>query len=175
MQQFLSMMDEERHMKDGYEGKSAGQMLAEVARLLLLLLLSMLKWLGRLLLRGLKLLLKLVCKGLLWLIDATGRGIERLQAFWNDNDTQEKLRKLREGTVAAGRQLWQWTVVAAKATWRGLVWMGRNTAKGAVWLARRPRTEVCCMCLCKMAATAVARPAQMASRPCTCLEAFQKE
>lgn len=131
------MMDEERHMKDGYEGKSAGQMLAEVARLLLLLLLSMLKWLGRLMLRGLKLLLKLVCKGLLWLIDATGRGIERLQAFWNDNDTQEKLRKLREGTVAAGRQLWQWTVVAAKATWRGLVWMGRNTAKGAVWLAKK--------------------------------------
>lgn len=131
------MMDEERHTNDGFEGKSAGQMLAEVGRLLLLLLLNLLKWLGRLLLRGLKLLLKLVCKGLLWLIDATGRGIERLRAFWNDNDTQEKLRKLREGLVAASEQLWLWTVVAAKATWRGLVWLARNTAKGSVWLAKK--------------------------------------
>lgn len=130
-------MNDERHKRDDFEGKSASEMLTEVGRLLLLLLLNMLKWLGRLLLRGLKLLLKLICKGLLWLIDATGRGIERLRAFWNDNDTQEKLRKLRAGIVAAGEQLWLWTVVAAKATGCGLVWLGRNTAKGSVWLAKK--------------------------------------
>ena len=85
-------------------------------------------------LRGLKLLLKYICKGLLWLIDATGYAIERLQAFWNDNNTQEKLRKMKAGLIAAGEQLWAWTVAGSKATWRGLVWLAKKTVQGIIHL-----------------------------------------
>lgn len=127
-------MDDERHINDDFEGKSGSQMLAEVGRLILLLLLTLLKWLGRLLLRGLKLLLKYICKGLLWLIDATGYAIERLQAFWNDNNTQEKLRKMKAALVTAGEQLWSWTVAGSKATWRGLVWLANKTVQGIIHL-----------------------------------------
>lgn len=131
------MMEDLNPIQDDYEGKSAGRMLAEVGRLLLLLLGKLLKVLGRLVLRLLRLLLKLVCKGLLALIDGTRVAIERLQEFWNDNNTQEKLRKLRAWIVLAGQKLWEWTVVAARATWKGLLWTARNSAEGLVWLLRK--------------------------------------
>lgn len=130
-------MDEEQRSHNDFEGKSGSQMLAEVGRLLLLLLGKMLRALGRLILRALKYLLKLLCKGLLWLIDATGRGIERLQAFWKDNDTQEKLRKMRGALVCAGQQLWTWTKQAAAATWTGLLWTAQHVMRGTVWLCQK--------------------------------------
>ena len=65
-------MTDEHHKnphKDPFEDKSGGAMLAEVGRLLLVLLGRLLKLLLKYILRALKFILKWICKGLIALID----------------------------------------------------------------------------------------------------------
>lgn len=117
-----------------YNDKTILQMLREVGHLLLVLLARLLIALLKLLMRFGKILLKLVCKFLLLVIDLTQRGITRAQAFWHDNDTQEKLRKAKEGCRrAAITTVWA-LGVAARATGRGLCWLGRKLRVGAIIL-----------------------------------------
>lgn len=117
-----------------YNEKSILQMLREVGHLLLVLLARLMIALAKLLLRLGKLLLKLACKFLLLVIDLTQRGITRAQAFWHDNDTQEKLRKAKEGCRRAARATLWGLGVAARATGRGLRWSGRKLRDGAIVL-----------------------------------------
>lgn len=132
-------MTDENHKnphKDPFEDKSGGAMLAEVGRLLLVLLGRLLKLLLKYILRALKFILKWICKGLIALIDFIQFCAEKTRAFWNDNNTQEKIRKIRRWLKHAFIQLGIWIVVGAKATWKGLKWAARKTAQGTVWLVK---------------------------------------
>lgn len=122
---------------NGYGNRSGGQMLAEIARLLLVLLGKFGKWLWKYFKIFLRLLLKLFCKVILWIIDKTEEGLVRLRIFWNDNDTQAKVRIIRIKLRKAARQCGVWSVVALKATGRGLKWAAVHFYKGLVWLLRK--------------------------------------
>lgn len=119
-----------------FSDKSALQMLREVGRLLLVLLARLLLALLRLLRRVGKWLLRLICKGLLFLIDLTHTTVVRLRDFWNDNDTQEKVHKLRQRIRWLGLCALRGLRIGARATWRGSKWLGRKLWIGLVALAR---------------------------------------
>lgn len=119
-----------------FSDKSALQMLREVGRLLLVLLARLLLVLLRLLRRLGKWLLRLICKGILFLIDLTHTTAVRLRDFWNDNDTQEKVHKLRRRLRWLGLLLLRGLRIGAKATWRGTKWLGRKLLIGLVALVR---------------------------------------
>lgn len=125
-------------MKDdrqGYDDKSALGMMAEVGRLLLVLLLKYIVRALRIVKRALWWGVKLACKGLLCLIDATDACLLALSRFWNDHSTQEKLRRVRWGLSVA----WQATLAGsswlAVHTWHGLRWLARHIGRGCKWLA----------------------------------------
>ncbi len=132
------MYDFDQHNDDyhRYDDKSGGQMLLEICRLLLLLIVSLLRWCLRWLLKGLHWLLKWTCKGLLALIDLSVLAVARLRAFWNDNDTQEKLRKMRAWLLRTARLSWHYTRVGARAVFQGLLWLSRKTWQGLSWLSK---------------------------------------
>lgn len=117
-----------------YNDKTVLQMLREVGHLLLVLMARLLLALLKLLLRLGKILLRLTCKLILLVIDLTQRGIERANAFWHDNDTQEKLRKLKALLRRAASLTLRATIVAAQASWRGLCWTGRKLRAGSIVL-----------------------------------------
>jgi len=119
-----------------YNDKSALQMLREVGHLLLVLLARLLVALCRLLRRAARALLRLVCKGLLGIIDLTQWITKRIRDFWNDNNTQEKLRKMRQWLRWAGKQTLRGLTIAAVALWKGSRWMGKEICIGLANLAR---------------------------------------
>lgn len=125
-------MDDKRQ---GYDEKSALGMMAEIGRLLLVLLLKCIVRGLRTVRRGLWRVVKLFCKGLLRLIDGIDTCATALSRFWNDHSTQEKLRRVRQVLSAA----WRGTVLGctwmAVHTWRGLCWLGTHTWKTGKWLA----------------------------------------
>ena len=132
------MTDENKNNphKDSFENKSGGEMLAEIGRLVLVLLGKILKLFLKYILKSLKFLLKLICKGLLALIDFIQFCSTKTRAFWNNNNTQEKIRKIRLWFKHAFITLGIWIVIAAKASWKGLKWGLKKTAQGILWLAK---------------------------------------
>ena len=123
--------------QDNYEGQSWQRMLAEIGRLLLLLLVKIGKMLLRFLLKGLKWILKWICKGLLAVIDFTELSIQRARAFWNDNNTQEKIRKIRLSLQTGLSRTGHYCVVGIIGIGKGLRWTFVFLAQGSVWLAKR--------------------------------------
>jgi|GEM_PF-1496440 len=119
-----------------FKDKSGWQLLAEVCRLLLALLGQLLLFLWKMLKRLGRFLLKWICKGIVALIDGVEYAIQSAKAFWNDNDTQEKLRKIKRWLHYAWLQTLRWLRKAMRATWRGLCWTGRKTLQGLIWLAK---------------------------------------
>jgi hypothetical protein len=122
---------------NGYGNRSGGQMLAEIARLLLVLLGKFGKWLWKYFKIFLRWLLKMFCKFVLWIIDKTEEGIVRLRAFWNDNDTQAKVRIIRLKLRRAAKKCGVWSIIALKATGRALKWTAIHLYIGFVWLVRK--------------------------------------
>lgn len=127
----------------GYEGATWQRLLCEIGRMLLVLLGRLAKVLLRLTLRLLRLLLKYTIKGIIllcvfahWsavqLCRLTKEGLRQAKIFWNDNDTQAKVRKARQMSRAALRTLGRWCVVAASATMKGAVWTGKKIIEGIV-------------------------------------------
>lgn len=117
-----------------YDDKSLASLLAEIGRLLLLLLLKGLKRVWQYVCRGLRWVLKYVCKGLLWLIDFGILCVRRWLRFWNDRSTQEKVRRVRELVLAGWRSLvkaCQWVAVNSVKASR---WIAVNGARGLRWL-----------------------------------------
>lgn len=122
--------------KDSFENKSGGEMLAEIGRLVLVLLGKLLKLFLKYILKAFKFILKWICKGLLALIDFIQFCATKTRAFWNNNNTQEKVRKIRLWFKHAFITLGIWIVIAAKASWKGLKWGFKKTVQGTVWLAK---------------------------------------
>ena len=124
--------DERRERQDEYSGRSAMQLCRELLRLLLVLLWRMLLW-----------CIRKFLKGVLWLISVCEDGCERLNVWWHDNNTQEKVAKTKAWLRMAMRTLGRWCVIAWKATLKGIAvgsvmaWKGikiatRATVKGIV-------------------------------------------
>ena len=132
------MTDENKNNphKDSFENKSGGEMLAEIGRLVLVLLGKMLKLFLKYILKAFKFILKWICKGLLALIDFIQFCATKTRAFWNNNNTQEKIRKIRLWFKHAFKTLGLWIVIAANASWKGLKWGCKKTLQGTVWLVK---------------------------------------
>ena len=108
------------------------QICREMLRLLLVLLWRMLLW-----------CIKKFLKGVLWLIQVCEDGCKRLNNWWHDNNTQEKVAKIKAWLSRAIRTFGRWCVTACKATvkgiaigsvmaWKGIKIATKATAKGIV-------------------------------------------
>ena len=127
------MSEEERlNEKEEYSGKSALQLVRELLRLILVLIWRFLVW-----------LFKRLLKGVLWCMQAAETGWKRLNDWWHDNDTQEKVAKLKAWVKKSAKTFGNWCLIAAKATWKGIkigakaTWEGlkigaKATARGIV-------------------------------------------
>lgn len=120
-----------------YEERSGTQMLAEIGRLLLVLLGKLMRQLWKYIKKLLRWLLVIVCKGLLWLIDLAQDGWQRWCTFWNDNDTQDKVRKVKASLLRWSKQLGVWCVQGLKAAGRGLLWLGIHLWQWFVWALKK--------------------------------------
>jgi hypothetical protein len=131
-------MMEGEHLKEReeYSGKSAMQLMRELLRLIMVLIWRFLVW-----------LFKRFLKGLLWCIEAIEKGWDRLNDWWHDNSTQEKVAKTKAWIKMAAKTFGRWCVIAgkatikgigigARATWKGLVIAAKATGRGLVYAAK---------------------------------------
>lgn len=127
------MTEEDRFNEhEEYTGRSASQLVRELIRLILVLIWRFLVW-----------LFKKILKGLLWCMQAAEDGCKRLNEWWHDNNTQEKVAKIKAWLKRAAQTFGHWCVIAgkatlhgiavgAKATWHGIKVATKATAKGIV-------------------------------------------
>lgn len=127
------MTEEDRlNEHEEYTGRSASQLVRELIRLILVLIWRFLVW-----------LFKKILKGLLWCMQAAEDGCKRLNEWWHDNNTQEKVTKIKAWLKRAAKTFGHWCVIAgkaaihgivvgAKATWHGIKVATKATAKGIV-------------------------------------------
>lgn len=94
---------------NAYNEKSWKELLAEILKLTL-------KLVWKLTFR----LAKLIVKGANWLIRKIRKGIGIIIAWWNDNDTQVKVRIIRIKTKALLRLIIKWCIIATKTAGRYL-------------------------------------------------------
>lgn len=130
---------EEEEIQNGHEemtGKSASQLMRELLRLIFVLIWKFIVW-----------LFKKILKGILWCMQTLEDGWKRLNEWWNDNNTQEKVAKTKAWIKMAAKTFGHWCVIAGKATIHGIVvgakatWYGLKvatiaTAKGIVIAAK---------------------------------------
>lgn len=129
------MTEEERKQLDEESSqKSGGQLLLELAKLILLLIWKIIK-------KGIKVLARF----LLFLIESTQNGIARLIEWWNDNDTQEKVAEIKSTLKKWAITFGKWCVIAfnaivkgiiigSVATWHGIVIGVKATIQGIIHL-----------------------------------------
>lgn len=116
--------------KNKYEEKSGREMLAEILRLTLKLIVKI----------GFN-LLKLTAKGIKYIYTCINTAIKRIVDFWNANDTQVKLRIARIKLKAACTTLKRWTIIALKATAHFTVWCFKEIVKAIIHL--KPTVQNC--------------------------------
>ena len=126
--------EEERPQQEVEPPKTAKELWMEIGRLLLLLLWAITKKLIRVTYKSVRFLYRF-CK---LCVKAT---IE----WWNDKDTQEKIRSIRKKikrgcqialqyTKTGCKHLWRWTVAGSKAAWKYSIIAAKLTWVGIVWL-----------------------------------------
>ena len=127
------MTEEDRFNEhEEYTGRSASQLVRELLRLILVLIWRFIVW-----------LFKRILKGILWCMQAAEDGWRQLNDWWNDNNTQEKVAKIKAWLKKAAKTFGNWCVIAgkatlhriavgAKATWHGLKVAIKATVKGIV-------------------------------------------
>ncbi len=104
------MTEEERkELQEEYSKKTGGQLIAELARLVLLLIWKIIK-------KGIRVLAKF----LLFIIESIQEGCEKLAEWWNAKDTQEKVAEIKATLKKWCIQFGKWCVIAAKATGKGI-------------------------------------------------------
>lgn len=110
----MSANDKFRKLEEG----SGTEMLAEVGRLILLLI-------GKIIYR----FIKLIIKGVKFAISSIKSGIRRLIIFWNSTSTQAKLRLFRRSLKIGLRKFGHWCYLALKFTVRFIIWCIKGTIK----------------------------------------------
>lgn len=113
----------ENRTKKSSEEKDGMEMLAEIGRLLLLLL-----W------KVVRSILRIIIKSIILFIRLIKKGIKRCVDFWNDNDTQEKLHKAKTGIKKAAVTFRQWLLIASATIIRLTILGARNTIQGIIHL-----------------------------------------
>lgn len=114
------MSEDNRHKEqEEYSGRSAAQLVRELLRLLLVLIWRFLVW-----------LFKRFLKGVLWCMQAIEDGLRRLNEWWHDNNTQEKVAKTKAWLKRAAQTVGHWCVVATQATGKGIVIASKATWHG---------------------------------------------
>lgn len=127
---------ERKQLKEqyGYDRLTLPQLFLELAKLIFLLVYSVLRKIVLIIWRLTVLLFELTVDGLVYLRD-----------WWNDNDTQEKVAKIR-ATIKHGCIVFaHWCVIGAKATgrgiktgaiatWHGMVIAAKATVEGIIHL-----------------------------------------
>lgn len=113
------MEEDNKYQHDEYAGRSASQLARELLKLLLVLLWRMLLW-----------LIRKFLKGVLWCIQVTEKGWERLNIWWHDNDTQEKVAKIKAWLKMTVKTLGRWFIIAGKVTLKGIIIGAAATAHG---------------------------------------------
>lgn len=104
------MTEKELHNKhEEYSGKSALELIRELLKVLLVLLWRFLVW-----------LIKKFLKGVLWCMQTAEKGWNRLDDWWHDNNTQEKVAKIKAWLKRAAKTFGRWCFKAGKATLKGL-------------------------------------------------------
>lgn len=114
------MTEEDRQNEhEEYTGKSVSQLMRELLKLILVLIWRFLVW-----------LFKRILKGILWCMQVTEEGWRRLNDWWHDNNTQEKVAKTKAWLKITVKTFSQWCVIAGKATVHGIAVGAKATAKG---------------------------------------------
>lgn len=128
--------ENEKSLRERLEQMSVGKIAWLIVRLIGLLLLTMLKY-----------LLRLVLKGIVYAYQGIKHTCHRIKVFWNSNSTQEKIRKLRihfrlgmrktgRALAKAGRWCWKWTRKGLRKTLRAILIGIIYTCKGLAWLGK---------------------------------------
>lgn len=106
-----------------YDDKSGGEMLSEIMRLLL-----------KLILKSAINLLRLIVKGILFLQAIINRGIKACIDFWHSNSTQEKIRMATRWCQQFIKDVLIYTVIAIKWICYGTIWLITVMVKGCIHL-----------------------------------------
>lgn len=101
--------EEKRKLEEEYSKQSGWQLLLELGRLILLLIWKIFR-------KGMKVLAKF----LLFIIEYIQESFERLIEWWNANDTQEKVKKIKATIKEWCNIFAEWCVIAAKTTAKGI-------------------------------------------------------
>lgn len=128
------MTEEEKQLYDNNNKRTIPQLILQLIKLILILILSIL-------IKG----LKIVWRFLVFLVDVAVDAMERLGEWWNANDTQEKVKKIKAAIKKGCITLGKWCVIAAVATahgiaigavatWHGLVYGTKATIQGIIHL-----------------------------------------
>jgi len=120
--------------------KSALAVVMEIMKLLGLLCIKLIKKLGKLILKGLKFILKWTIKGIIFIIDAIDKGCNKIKQFWNNNDTQQKrkkiLRAIKNGAIAILKGIG----IALLFILKGILWILRKIFGGILHLKTNLKT-----------------------------------
>ncbi|MCM1312148.1 MAG: hypothetical protein NC206_01480 [Bacteroides sp.] len=113
------MTEQKKHTED----KTGTEMLAEIGRLLLLLLWKMVRSILRIIIKSVILLIRLIKQGVKQCVD-----------FWNDNNTQEKLRKARRSIKHGSKVFAEWMMIALHTIIRLIIRGIKSTIQGIIHL-----------------------------------------
>lgn len=127
------MSEEDKpNIQEDYSEKSVSRLTRELLKLIAVLIWRCLVW-----------LVKRFLKGLLWCMLTAEKGWDRFNDWWHDNNTQEKVAKIKAWLKKAAKNIGRWSVIAgkatlkgiavgAKATWHGLKVASKATVKGII-------------------------------------------
>lgn len=138
-------MDNNFNKKNNYNDNKTWTIVAEILRLLALLCWKGIKALGRLLKKLGKFLLKIIVKGILWIIDATDKLITKTKLFWNDNNTQDKIRKISKAIKNAAKAVGKAIIIALVAIFKAIVWTLKKAFNGLIHLKSTSKTVWKCI------------------------------
>ena len=88
--------DEIQNEKDEFSGKSASQLTRELLRLIFVLIWRFLVW-----------VFKRILKGILWCMQAIEEGSKRLNDWWHDTNTQQKVAKNQSDSDPSHQHRWR--------------------------------------------------------------------
>lgn len=128
------MTEEGKQLYEDKNKRSITQLVLLLIKLVLILILSII-------IKG----LKIAWRFLVLLVDVAADAMERLGEWWNANDTQEKIKKIRAAIKKGCITFGKWCIIAAvatahgiaigaAATWRGLVYGTKATIQGIIHL-----------------------------------------
>ena len=117
--------DEIRKEKEELSEKSASQLARELLRLILVLIWRFLVW-----------LFKRILKGILWCMQAIEDGCNRLNDWWHDTNTQQKVAKIKAALIKGINIAGDWCVKAVIVAGHGIKGAAKIAGRGIIFGAK---------------------------------------